>query len=300
MGLLVIIAAALYGLAFQKRGFVQMIRTETFSGEDEDWPQKRLGVFARDFDLGFEVRLDEFVPTHWENDQVKDLETDLTVIDRKGLSHKFLVSPGNPIRYKGTKIYQTIYYGYALGFVLKKGDGNEEGTHFLLDAPGKKDQPFKGKMDFPTTDYVLDMKFHPNLVEPSFSATLPGVYLTVTEKEEERFDGRVLFSQTARLGKDSLTFAQIHHWTGLAFVKNSGMPLLYCGFALGTLGAILIFWLPYKQVHVRIAGDNDQIHILMGGRTKRYTALFPEEFNETAERLQRRLVEYGYDSVTQV
>lgn len=291
VGLLFCIVAALYGLAFQKRGFIQLIQTETFQGKDEDWQSKRLGVFAKDFDLGFQVYLNEFTPTYWENDQVKDLVSSLTMIDEKGEPSEFSVSPGKPVVFKGTKIYQSTDYGYALGFILKKeGEHEPVGTNFLLDAPGKKDQPFKGKMDFPTTDYILDMKFHPNLIEPSFYATIPGVNLTVTEKGEERFKRKVLFNQMALFGNDALKFAQIHYWTGLIFVENYGMPLVYCGFALSTLGALLIFMFPYKEVHLKVIEEGEHIELSMGGRAKRYKALFSEEFNEMAERIEKALV----------
>jgi hypothetical protein len=144
-------------------------------------------------------------------------------------------------------------------------------------------------MDFPTTDYILYMKFHPNMVEPSFYATLPGVDLTVKQKEKIKFKGTVLFTQRAWLGKDALIFAQIHYWTGLTFVKNYGMPLVYAGFALGTLGALLIFMLSYKEIHLKITEDNGHIRLFMGGQTKRYKAIFSEEFKKIAQRREKSL-----------
>jgi cytochrome c biogenesis protein len=289
VGLLVVIVAALYGLAFQKRGLIQMIQTDTFQGKDKDWVVKRLGIFARDFDLGFKVHLNNFTPSYWENDQIKELESSLTIINDKGGNKEFALSLRNPIKFKGTKIYQSTHYGYSLGFVLEREGGNPAITHFLLDASGKKDKPFVGKMDFPTTDYILEMKFYPNLIEPSFYATLPGVDLTVKEKGQKKFRGRVLFTQRAWLGKDTLTFAQIHYWTGLTFVKNYGMPLVYTGFALSTLGALLIFMLSYKEIHLKVIEDGDHIRLSMAGQAKRYKAIFSEEFKEIAERLEKVL-----------
>lgn len=289
VGLLFVIIAAFYGLAFQKRGFVQLIRTDTFQGKDKDWVVKSLGVLAKDFDLGFKVYLNKFTPTYWENDQIKELESGLTIIDDKGEAKEFSLSLRNPIHFKGTRIYQSRYYGYSPGFILKREGYNPVITHFLLDAPGKKDKPFAGKMDFPTTEYILNMKFYPDLIEPSFYATLPGVDLTVTEKGEERFKGRVLFSQRAWLGKDTLTFAQIHYWTGLTFVKNYGMPLVYLGFALSTLGALLIFMLSYTEIHLKVIEEGDHISLYMGGQAKRYKAIFSEEFKEIAEKLEKTL-----------
>ena len=297
-GLLICILAALYGLAFQKRGFVQLMPADTFQGKDEDWQSKSLGVFARDFDPGFQVYLNNFIPTYWENDQVKDLISSLTVTDAKGKTWEFSVSPGKPVVFKGTKIYQSIHYGYVLEFILKKEGKHEPvGANFFLDAPGKKDQPFKGKMDFPTTDYILNMKFHPDLRKPSFYATLPGVYLIVTEKGKQRFKGKVLFSQAALFGNDALKFTRIYYWTGLTFVENYGMFLVYCGFALSTLGAFLIFMLPYKQVYLKVTEEGNNVQISMGGRSNRYNALFSEEFKELAKGIEKELGKHGNNAV---
>ncbi|MBU4288853.1 MAG: cytochrome c biogenesis protein ResB [Proteobacteria bacterium] len=299
LGLLICILAALYGLAFQKKGFVQLKQADTFQGKNEDWQSKSLAVFAANFDPGFQVYLNKFTPSYWENDQIKNLESSLTITDSKGEAREFLLSPAGPIRFQGTKVYQSTHYGYALGFILKKEGSKDVLTDFLLDAQRKKDKPLEGKMDFPTTDYILDMKFYPNLIEHSFYATLPGVDLTVTEKGEQRFKGRVLFSQRARLNsKDSLSFVRIRYWTGLTFVKNCGMPLVYSGFVLSTLGAFLIFMLPYKQVYLKVTEDGNNVQISIGGRSNRYKALFSEEFKELAEDLEKELGKHGNNSVT--
>ncbi|MBW2605837.1 MAG: cytochrome c biogenesis protein ResB, partial [Deltaproteobacteria bacterium] len=258
-----------------------------------------LGVFAGNFDPGFQVYLNKFTPSYWENDQIKNLESSLTITDTKGEAREFLLSPAGPIRFEGTRIYQSTHYGYALGFLLKQEAGKGVLTDFLLDIPAQKDKPLEGKIDFPITDYILNMKFYPNLIEPSFYATLPGVDLIVTEKEEQRFKGRVLFSQRARLNnKNSLKFIRIRYWTGLTFVRNYGMPLVYCGFALSTLGAFLIFMLPYKQVYLKVTEEGNNVQISVGGHTKRYGALFSEEFKELGEDLEKELGKHGNDSVT--
>ncbi|MCL4490856.1 MAG: cytochrome c biogenesis protein ResB [Nitrospirae bacterium] len=292
-GLLIVIIAALYGLAFQKRGFVQLIQTDTFQGRDEEWRTKRLGVFAEDFRPGFQVHLDTFAPAYWENGKVRELESSLIITDDKGESREFPLSLRSPIEFRGVKIYQSEYYGYSLGLILEREGKGPVITHFLLDAPDKKGKPFAGRTDFPATAYIFDMKFYPDLTAPSLYATLPGVDLTVTEKGEPRFKGMVLLNQRMLFDNDTLTFAQLHYWTGLYFTANYGMPLVYSGFALSTLGAIMIFAAPYKEVHVKIAEDEGGIRVSMGGRAKTYQAIFSEEFKEMAETIGKVLEKHG-------
>jgi hypothetical protein len=94
-----------------------------------------------------------------------------------------------------------------------------------------------------------------------------------------------------------MTFATIHYWTGLIFNRDYGMSLVYGGFVLGTLGAVLMFMFPYKEVHVKVAEEGDHVHLSMGGRTKRYKAVFAEEMKEIAEGIGKGFEEDGSHTV---
>lgn len=288
-GMLIVIIAAIYGLAFQKKGFVQVSQTASFQGRDGDWLQKRLGVFAKNFNLGFRVYLNRFAPVYWEDGRVRELESGLATVDDRGESRESSLSLRGPAEFKGVKIYQSPYYGYTLSLVLERKGEMPVITHFLLDAPKRKGSPFMGRMDFPTTNYIMDMKFYPD--------PFPSVNLTVTEMGEVRFKGRVLLNQSVQIGDDTLTFAQIRHWTGLYFTKNYGMPLVYLGFSLSSLGAIMIFMLSYKEMHVKVAEEEGCIRVFMGGMAKTYQAIFSEEMGEVAEELRKVLEKYGNNAI---
>lgn len=208
----------LYGLAFQKRGFIQLIETETFSGRNADLLSRDFGILSKEFNLDFQVNLKRFVPGYWDNDKVRSLQSELSIIDETD-SEDVVLSVSSPVQHKGVTLYQSRYYGYALTFVLNRQTGQLVMTHFLLDAPKQRNKPFVGKTDFPTTDYVMDMKFYPNLIEPSFYLAFPGVDLTVTKQGTVLFKDRLLFNQQASFGNDTLHFAQIHYWTGISFVN---------------------------------------------------------------------------------
>lgn len=290
LGLFCIIIAAIYGLAFQKRGYVHLARGDTFSGRDQDLIARDCGVLAAVFDLGFRVRLNDFAPAYWETDQIKELSSGLTLFD-KDREMKYVLSMGKPVRFKGIDIYQSFDYGYVLTFVLESKGAEPVVSHFFLDAPGRKDKPFTGGfVGESATDYTLDMKFYPNLIEPSFYVTLPGVDLIVKKNGKVEFDGRVLFSQQARVANgDTFTFVGINYWSALSFVKNYGIPFVYLGLLLSVTGAFLIYVFPYKRVYLKIREDSDSFQIAMGGRANRYQAIFSEELKEIGARLKKML-----------
>ena len=133
------------------------------------------------------------------------------------------------------------------------------------------------------------MKFFPNLIEPSFFLTLPGMDLTVTEKETVLFKGRVLFGQRAGIGNDALKFTQVHYWSGLAFVRHSGTTLVYFGFLISSIGAFFIYFLIPKKVFVTVKRVENDTVVNIGGHAGKYPVLFADEFEKIGKDIRAGL-----------
>lgn len=288
VGFLCVVVAGLYNLAFQQRGFIQLIETDTFSGRNADWLTSDHGLLAEDFDLGFQVHLKRFVPQYWENDQVKSLKSELIIGDENS-RRDALLGVNLPVTHKDVTLYQSTYYGYALTFVLTRPAGEPIITHFSLDAPKRKNRPFVGKTDFPTTDYIMGMKFYPNVLTPSFYLGRPAVELTLKQKGATVFKGMVPYGGQVRMGGDTLAFTGIHYWSGIAFVRNSGLTLIYTGFMIASIGAFLIYFVIPKEIHVRIAREGDEMFVKVGGRSRKYQALFADEFDRICQAIRAGL-----------
>lgn len=287
-GFLCVIVAALYNLAFHQRGVVQLMEAETFSGRNIDWLKTNRGLLAEDFNTGFQVHLKRFVPSYWDNDKIKSLESELNIIDETGVKDVIL-NVSSPVQYKHVTLYQSFHYGYVLTFVLTRQTGQPIATHFLLDAPGRRNKPFTGKTDFPTTDYIFDMKFYPNLTEPSFYLAFPCVDLTITKKGRVLFRDRVLFNQQVIIGDEIFRFARIHYWSGISFVNSSELTLVYIGFTISIIGAFLIYFLIPKEMHIKIATEGNNMLIKIRGRARKYQPLFADEFDRICQAIQSSL-----------
>jgi cytochrome c biogenesis protein len=287
MGIFLVILSAFFAFAFQKRGFVQIIRGDIFSGDYSDFLVKDLGVFAKDFSLDFTTRLSLLNHTYYESDEIKKLESIILVDNKKGSSRREVISPNEPLDIKGVRIYQSYNYGYTLTFMLKKPDGQEVITHFNLDMTKKKDNPLIGKSDFPTTPYIFEMKFLPDLKGTSFFITKPIVYLTIFEMitKDTLFNGLLLPKHSIKINDDILSFIGITEWSGLIFTHNPGMTLSYFGFALIIIGAIVMFGFPYKEVSTSIQKSNGETVISAYVHTMRYPATFKEDVRDILEHL---------------
>jgi len=286
-GIFLVILSAFFAFAFQKRGFVQIIQGDTFSGNHSDFVVKDLGVFAQDFSLDFTTRLSLLNHKYYESDKIKNLESIILLDDKKGNSRREVISPSEPLDINGVRIYQSYNYGYTLSFMVKKADGQEVITHFNLDMTKQKDAPLTGKSDFPTTPYIFEMKFFPDLNGASFFITKPIVYLTISEiiTKDTLFNGLLLPKHSIKIKDDILSFIGITEWSGLIFTQNPGMTLSYFGFALIIIGAIVMFGFPYKEVSTSIQKSNGDTIISAYVHTMRYPATFKEDVRDILEQL---------------
>lgn len=308
-GLFMIILAALVGLAFQKRGFVQVMEGEVFSGRHEDFLVRDLGVFQKRFDVGFKTQLYKFNHEYWETDQIKDISSLVAIIDKDGKTKEKTINVNSPLKYNGINIYQSFDYGYALTFVLKRPNGKETVTHFLLDRPDRKTKPFVGNSDFPQTPYIFKMKFYPDISMNSFYLGKPILYLQVfrqvhsspftvhgndertatnnrrlTVSDELIFEGLVIPGNVMNIEGNLVRFHGISHWSGLIYVKGFDVSIAYIGFFISCIGASIIFLLPYKEIFISQKGSVLSLY----GRTNRYNPLFKEEMEKIKEELNEQ------------
>lgn len=274
-GLFLIIAAAIIGLAFQKRGFAQVMEGEVFAGRNSDFRVKEMGLLSKGFDISFALRLYGLRHTYWDTGDMKSLESSVGVISgNTTVDHAIAIN--SPLTINGVTMFQSANYGYALSLLLKKPTGQQVVTNFLLDKPDRIGKPAIGKADFETTDYLFDMTFYPDIAKPSFFPSKPILYLKVLERGTPVFQGLVVPGETIRVKNDILQFAGIRNWSGLVFTENTGANVAYAGFAVAVIGMIINYLLPYKEVRLRALGGS---MLAISGWTKKYPALFEEELS---------------------
>ena len=286
-GIFLVILSAFFVFAFQKRGFVQVIRGETFSGRQADFLVVDLGFFSDTFSTDFSTSLLLLNHEYHDNDKVKKLQSIVTVYDNEEMSRRAVISPSEPLDFKGTRIYQSYNYGYTLSFMINKHDGKEVGAHFNLDMTEKKEKPLVGKTDFPTTPYIFEIKFHPDIQNKSLHITKPIVHLKISDMitRDTLFKGLLLPKQSVHVNDDSVSFIGIREWSGLIFTHNPGMSLSYPGFALIIIGAVVMFGFPYKEVCTCIKKNDGERIISAYVHTMRYPATLKEEVGDILEHL---------------
>lgn len=246
IGLLVVVLASLYTLAFQKRGFVQIIETDTYSGDEQSLLAKELGVFAKGFVPGFRIQLDRVEHSYWEDGAIKELKSLITV-SQNGSEETATLGINKTLSVKGITLYQARSYGYTLSFLFKRKNGEAFYTHFNIVTPPKPEKPYDGVSDIPTTGYILRMKFYPDVTKRSFYLNKPSLHLTI-ERGSETHSGMVYPGQTIALRQgEQLIWTAIRPWSGIRLVESRGTPVVFFGFALSIAGLIALYFIPQNS-----------------------------------------------------
>jgi cytochrome c biogenesis protein ResB len=288
-GIFLVMLSALLAFAFYKRGFVQIIKGDTFSGNHTEFLSKETGVFAGEFDVDFKTYLSLFTHAYQDDGLIKSLESTIMVIDKEGNTRRALLGHNEPCDVNGIRIYQSNNYGYTLSFVLVKDNGEEVITHFNLDMKAKKGNPLRGETSFPSTDYIFDIAFYPDITGQTFYITKPIVYLKIYRINSDKilFHGLLLPKQKIKIRDDTLTFSGIAEWSGLIFAQNPGIIIAYIGFLFSCAGAIILFGFPYKEICLSIRESKDNTALFIYSSTRKYPAIFKEEVEKIANHIRQ-------------
>ncbi len=266
-GMLLLILAALLTVAFQKRGFVQLIEGDSFSGRQEDFLSCENGIFSGRFDPGFGIQLEKLSHSYWDTGELKELKSDV-IIERRGLSVKKSLTRGKSIDIGGVSVSQSAHFGYTLKISLSTEGTEGLPTYFSLDmAPAGR--PLTGRSDFPTTDYILEMAFTPDRSGRSPYPLDPSLQLRFMTGEKEAGRAVLKPGEEALVGESRFRFEEIRNWSGLRLTENRFVILIYGGLLLNVLGVFMIFFFAPQEILVSATkGENGIFIVAVAVKTK--------------------------------
>lgn len=282
LGMLIIVAAALYTFLFEKRGFVQILEGDTFFGNDGEFLSTEKGLFSSPFVPDFNITLEKLTPDYYPEGDLKFVESSILVSNQAGTRTPGLLSINNPYKFGGVNIYQSTSFGYTVCLLLNK-NGKDIPTYFSLEHADKLGNPFTGISNFPTTDYIFKMEFSPDINGSSFSLTQPSLRLIVEEKGITQFNGTIKPGESIQLGDQKLTFVDIRHWSGLILTENQSVIFIFLGFGLIVLGLISIYVFPMREIYFAVEKNENTLRLSLGGKAAREPQQFEEEFRSYIE-----------------
>jgi cytochrome c biogenesis protein len=267
------------------------------------------GTTDRDVALPFEVRLDDFrIQYYAETGDPSSYESDITLLADTGETRQSTATVISPVNHRGITLAQSSWAIAAIELSIQKGDEPEDHVFFsVVEAVGPhgtqswslgRDRlaPLESRASALVADsFVADAFERDGEIAGSLSRfpRNPAVHLSVVsglDSGEHEFQdlGWLRPGGEARHGKYRIRFGETVCTSTLSLRKDPGMPLVWLGFILVTLGMIVTFYVHPRtllfelrhpsgeQMHIRIApsgremleADRNAVETAMGARLR--------------------------------
>lgn len=219
-----------------------------------------------------EVHVNKFFMDYYESGEVSQFHTDISLFDLDGKEvMRKTISVNDPLRYKGVTIYQTDW-GISALQITKNG----EGPFNLAMAPLKLsgDQKLYGAFLPVGNSDAPDVK--------GISMLARDLQSVVLYDQEGKFAGVRRPSSKTPLEVDGIKIVieDAIGSTGLDLKTDPGVPVVYAGF-----GCLMITTAVSYLSHSQIWALQDGSLVVIGGKTNRSKAEFPDEMNSLLDKI---------------
>ncbi|GMY05867.1 cytochrome c biogenesis protein CCS1, chloroplastic isoform X1 [Fagus crenata] len=219
-----------------------------------------------------EVHINRFYMDFYDSGEVSQFHTDLSLLDLDGKEvMRKTISVNDPLRYDGITIYQTDWSFSALQ-VLK----DDEGPFNLAMAPLK----INGDKKLYGTFLPVGDGESPNVKGISMLAR--DLQSIVIYDLEGKFSGVRRPGSKLPIDIDGtrIVIVDAIGSSGLNLKTDPGVPIVYAGF-----GALMLTTCISFLSHSQIWALQDGTTVIVGGKTNRAKAEFPEEMNRLLDRV---------------
>jgi cytochrome c biogenesis protein len=201
-------------------------------------------------DLGFQVRCDDFAMEFYPDGRVKDYLSDLTVTENGVEVSKRRIEVNAPLIHRGIYFYQSFYGGTGVKLSVYGPRNNLVAHDRYLRQ--------RGQIDLGGGQW-LGVRDFPNIQGRPAAQVVLG--------EERRVLGNaILFpGRPARLGNYLVQANQLQLFTGLQVAKDPGVPVIWAGCVLITVGCLVAFFASHRRVWARVHGEGNTVAVFLGG-----------------------------------
>ena len=238
-------------------------------------------------DLGFEVRCDKFELEYYPDEhghptgRPKDYKSDLAVLENGKVVATKTIEVNHPLIHNGIFFYQSSY-------------GQAGGTGALLTVFGPRSNLVVnqqqltngGRIPLENGDMLLLRNSTGDFrnMGPAAEVVLEsaqGQGASVVVFENPQANQRPLGGYTVRVNKVDTSM-----YTGLQVAMDPGVPVIWAGCILITLGCLVAFFLSHRRVWARVSADGKGVQVFLGGNASRNRLSFERWFEDLCESAQ--------------
>jgi cytochrome c biogenesis protein len=279
---IIIFIGAIIGSLFGFKGYVNIPEGESIS--------KVMTRSAKEIDLGFSVRCEQFSVALYKTGAPKEFKSILTVLENGRPVPNYTnvrVIVNDPLAYKGIVFYQSSY-GNAGNYFFSVSDmDGKNASSITLGANTSVTLPDGSSMHvLESTDDVS--KFVPNLSGPAAQVEIHGPR-GGSEKVVVYANHPELNIQHAKEHNGGLVLhykgAQKKMFTGLQVAKDPGVWIVWLGCALMVVGIYSAFLMSHRRIWVRIQSGT----VTISGNASKNQGAFEQYFKTLETKLKNNL-----------
>lgn len=277
LGMTLVIVASLYASLTGRQGALIMVEGEQHTRQ-QPWDITEHGAFSAPLELPGTIRLDRVRVRYDDKNQPEEVSSDLTFSDADGRIEALTASINRIPDYRGLRIYHASQYGSAFTVEFTDRTGNTHTERILAQHP----------VDLTTAGYSGDfgVTWSPYLFSAKYSADAGAkTMLTIRLLDGKREIGRTVVppGRAIPLGDYMLRLVGVQKWAKLIIVDNSGMPVVFAGFAIIMLGGLLHYLLPPREL-IGIRHQGGTYRVIW--KAPNFTDFFAEEREMLATKLR--------------
>jgi cytochrome c biogenesis protein len=288
---MIILIGSLIGSFFGFKGSVNIIEGETV---DRILLSKNFSYY----ELGFEVRCDDFEVTYYPNGVPKDYKSTLTILEEGEKVFTKTIEVNHPLKYKGIVFYQESYgrapdQGGEIILSVKKRGSKSAGKLFRVkvgDSFSLPEERLIVKVNRFFNDFAIDDR---GIVVNRSSELNNPVCELVIFKEGTVQNRAWVFQKIpdfhgSKVGDYQFIIKgfKMKEYTGLQVTKDPGVGMVWTGCTLMVIGILLTFFFSHRRLWIRIMKVGNKLELMMAGTASKNRLAFEKEFQRLKAKIQ--------------
>ncbi len=237
------------------------------------------------------ITSEKFVAEFYEDGAPKNYETHAVVIEDGKEVKRHVIRMNEPLQYKWVELYQSSYrqeLGKAQVQVLDRVSGEEIGS-FTVDLIQPRESYQVGDYTVRIEEYFPDFGLDENGKPVTRSSTVqnPGMVLQIEAPDGKTYK-QWYFVLYPEMEFDPTVPVRLHtadydiaSTTGLKVKKDLGVPVIYFGLLITSIGVCLTFYIAHRRYWALVDGDR----VVVGGWTNRNQSGLRTEMKRLATEL---------------
>lgn len=250
LGMVITIAASLFIALTQQRGVIHLAEGDMRYPSDPLLMEEH-GLLAEPLVLSEAMRLDRLSYSFWPTYSVRQVASTLSFLSDSGTHETKTVEINRILTHRGVRYYQGIEFGHAFFVVVTGPTGLSRLFQLQIQHPETPEKPgYNDFHDLLGDGYLLRAKYLVDVEQKSFDHVNPLLTLRLDSQGKEKGQLPLQIGEKGAIGPYSFELRAFTPWSRLIVVKFAGMPMIFFGFLIISLGGLLHYFTPPREALV--------------------------------------------------